>query len=400
MANAGPPNSNGSQFFITLDRCDWLDRKHTIFGKVTGDTMYNLLRLGEVETDKDDRPLNPPPKILSVEVLWNPFEDIVPRNLQKPQTKATPDTENKGSKPKGVKKLNLLSFGEEAEEEEKELASVKQKIKSSHDVLNDPRLLREETPANEMNKATRDLQLTVRDALKTKKEEPQKDLETSNIDSGDDDDDGGDEADFDARMRRRILKKRKELGDLPSKPKVKNAGRSSPDRQDRSAARSNASRVVDDDDDDDDKPRAEKLSLKKKGIGSEARAERIANADADLQLLNEVERGRQLQKQKRRRLQGREDDVLAKLEKFKSSLAAKSAPKATESADDNKELSDWKAVSLKFAPDSGKDRMSRNEDPNDYVVHDPLLEKGKEKFNRMQAKQKRREREWAGKSLT
>lgn len=47
-----------------------------------------------------------------------------------------------------------------------------------------------------------------------------------------------------------------------------------------------------------------------------------------------------------------------------------------------------------------QDRMSRNEDPSDYVVVDPLLEKGKEKFNRMQAKEKRREREWAGKSLT
>ena len=44
--------------------------------------------------------------------------------------------------------------------------------------------------------------------------------------------------------------------------------------------------------------------------------------------------------------------------------------------------------------------MSRSDDPNDYVVHDPLLGKGKEKFNRMQAKQQRREREWAGKSLT
>lgn len=44
--------------------------------------------------------------------------------------------------------------------------------------------------------------------------------------------------------------------------------------------------------------------------------------------------------------------------------------------------------------------MIRRNDPNDYVVHDPLLENGKEKFNKMQAKQKKREREWAGNSLT
>lgn len=60
---------------------------------------------------------------------------------------------------------------------------------------------------------------------------------------------------------------------------------------------------------DDDQRKPEKLSLKKKGIGSEARSERTANADADLQLLNEAERGRLLQKQKKRRLQGREDEV-------------------------------------------------------------------------------------------
>lgn len=45
------------------------------------------------------------------------------------------------------RKLNLLSFGEEAEEEEKELAAVKTKIKSSHDVLDDPRFLKEENPS-------------------------------------------------------------------------------------------------------------------------------------------------------------------------------------------------------------------------------------------------------------
>jgi peptidyl-prolyl cis-trans isomerase SDCCAG10 len=46
-----------------------------------------------------------------------------------------------------------------------------------------------------------------------------------------------------------------------------------------------------------------------------------------------------------------------------------------------------------------QDDMARNEDPNQYVVHDPLLEKGKEKFNKEQAKFKKRNREWAGKSL-
>lgn len=35
MANAGA-NDNGSQFFITLGACDWLNNKHTIFGKVCG----------------------------------------------------------------------------------------------------------------------------------------------------------------------------------------------------------------------------------------------------------------------------------------------------------------------------------------------------------------------------
>lgn len=386
-ANSNSPNTNGSQFFITLDRCDWLDRKHTIFGKVTGDSLYNLLNFGDIETDKDDRPVDSPPKILSVEVLWNPFDDVFPRAVPaKSLPPTTMETGNKDAKKKATKKLNLLSFGEEAQEEEKELAAVKTRIKSSHDVLNDPRLLKEENANDKSNpaedKARRDLQMSVRGALTSKKEELSKEPDADS--AGDSDDDEGN---FDARMRQQILKKKKELGDMPSKQKLHKES-SIPRAHEKSPPRR------------DDRPKVDKLSLKRKGIGSEVRAERMANADADLQLLNEHERERQLQKQKRRRRQGKEEDVLAKLEKVKASFFSRPASSNDESKGKRtqEDLSDWATVKLKFAPD--KDNMSRRNDPNDYVVLDPLLEKGKEKFNKMQAKLKKREKEWAGKSLT
>lgn len=60
---------------------------------------------------------------------------------------------------------------------------------------------------------------------------------------------------------------------------------------------------------EDEKPRMEKLSLKRKGIGSEAKAEQMEKGDTDLQLYNASERARQLHKLKKRRLQGNEDAV-------------------------------------------------------------------------------------------
>ncbi|NWJ09234.1 CWC27 protein, partial [Crypturellus undulatus] len=138
MANAGP-HDNGSQFFFTLGRADELNNKHTIFGKVTGDTIYNMLRLAEVEVDKEERPLSPH-KIRSSEVLFNPFDDIVPRANRRLK-KDKPEEEVKKSKSKATKNFNLLSFGEEAEEEEEEVnrvsQSMKGKSKSSHDLLKD-----------------------------------------------------------------------------------------------------------------------------------------------------------------------------------------------------------------------------------------------------------------------
>lgn len=96
MANAGK-NDNGSQFFFTLGATPELQNKHTLFGKVTGDTLYNMLKLEEGEIEDGERPVYIH-KILKTEILHNPFEDIVPRVIV-----AKKEKKEKKKKEKGVK---------------------------------------------------------------------------------------------------------------------------------------------------------------------------------------------------------------------------------------------------------------------------------------------------------
>ena len=115
-----------------------MDRKHTIFGKVVGQTFYNVQRIGDCEC-KGETPVGDPlPRILKAVVVWNPFDDIVPAAAkeEKKDVVAAP----KAKKKKQKANVGLLSFGDdeevaEDEDERREKKAKKQKIASAHDVV-------------------------------------------------------------------------------------------------------------------------------------------------------------------------------------------------------------------------------------------------------------------------
>lgn len=142
-----------SQFFFTLDKTPELDKKNTLFGRVVGDTLYNLLRIGEVQVDPEtERPLYPP-KILNIEIKQHPFEDIIPRELPEVKERLLKARAVKEVKPKAItataiKNKTLLSFQDDDDEDEDVTMSMPTKIQSSHDVLNDPSLSKKQIDPN------------------------------------------------------------------------------------------------------------------------------------------------------------------------------------------------------------------------------------------------------------
>eukprot|EP00890_Picochlorum_soloecismus_P005796 jgi/Picsp_1/6217/NSC_03571-R1_peptidyl-prolyl cis-trans isomerase h len=58
MANSGP-NTNGSQFFITCAKTEWLDGKHVVFGRVIDEGMLIVRKLEAVATGQNNKPKLP-----------------------------------------------------------------------------------------------------------------------------------------------------------------------------------------------------------------------------------------------------------------------------------------------------------------------------------------------------
>ncbi|KAG5676105.1 hypothetical protein PVAND_005959 [Polypedilum vanderplanki] len=117
-------SDNNMQFFFTLDQTPELQNTHTIFGKVTGDTVYNMIKLNESQTDANERVLYPH-KINKVKILNNPFSDIKQRYDRQKSSKEQEVNESKKKKKEGVKNFKLISFGDEAEQDEMEVESEK-----------------------------------------------------------------------------------------------------------------------------------------------------------------------------------------------------------------------------------------------------------------------------------
>lgn len=129
-----------------MDSTPELQNKHTIFGRVAGSTIYNVLALANVEISESepDRPVYPP-KLNRAEVVHNPFSDLVPRitpeeRIVQNQAKAmaaerADSLKRKNKRPK--KNVTLLSFGSEEDVSQEERS---RKPMSSHDLLEDKRL--------------------------------------------------------------------------------------------------------------------------------------------------------------------------------------------------------------------------------------------------------------------
>lgn len=335
MANAGP-NDNGSQFFFTLGAAPELQKKHTIFGKVAGNTVYNMIKLAEVDIGPDDRPSHPH-KIIKTEILFNPFDDIVPRVLPKRKGDKE-ESGKKKSKSKATKNFSLLSFGEEAEEDEEEVSAVskaiKTKGKSSHD-YEDPSL--SAVPAVETNE-------------RLKRKESDEDSE-------------------DEGVRDRIHKKLKKEPVVPEKTEPKVEQKTSRKEELRKEARELKKEMH----------RAKEKSEVKNAKESEEDSEE-SEPVAVKEFRQEREKYKILRTQQKKKGAGREEQTLAILAKFQSRLhdiqMQPAEEEKKETADENEDEDEgddlsWLGHKLEFE-DKSKKVMDANVAEDDrYEIFDP-----------------------------
>ncbi|XP_029208957.2 spliceosome-associated protein CWC27 homolog [Acropora millepora] len=369
MANAGP-NDNQSQFFFTLGATPELNGKHTIFGKVAGDTIYNMLKMEDCEVGEDDRPLFPP-KIKSTEVLHNPFDDIVPRLRKEDINKEK--TEEKRKKIKGTKNFSLLSFGEEAEEEESEVVSVNKtmKMRSSHDMLQDPKL---------------SSQPVVKNTAELGNLKEQKKSKEGASDEDSDNEISPDEEDFDPRMLDQVrskLKKRK-MGNDEKDDLDENMVKDPSTKSKQESARTEYKRLK------------KEMMETKRNRDKEGKKHSESKGESDVLAAFHAEQVTYLEKKKaaqKRKGEGRDEQTLALLSSFQAKL--EEFPEQEEDDEEGEEAEDdtgWMFHTLMCENEGKRARDAFIEDEDTFEIYDPRnpINKRRRELSKKSMQNKRR----------
>ena len=150
------------QFFITTDEAPYLNGKHVIFGTVVGPTIFNVIRInqygggggGGENEDKSHTTIidtndSSAPRIISTKVVTNPFEQtMIPKSqISIPWLQSSTDNEatssnlthnKKKKKRNGKLDTNVLSFGDDVENDTSATAVVAIKRKQHSDLTTTP----------------------------------------------------------------------------------------------------------------------------------------------------------------------------------------------------------------------------------------------------------------------
>ena len=203
MNNKNKPNTNGSQFFITLEKCEEMNKKFTIFGKVTGPTFFNAVNISNLSADEDGKPLmnnqEEIPKIINTEVVLNPFKDLKPTvDIETIQKKIEINkTEDNNTNKKKKKKLTIKNITDKAFfdlelDEEEENNNQEKNEENENDEQKENKLeVKDNLEKNEMNndkKENKDKEIKENIEKKSSKSEEEGDeSESESLSSNNDD---------------------------------------------------------------------------------------------------------------------------------------------------------------------------------------------------------------------
>lgn len=119
-------SNNVNSLFITLKPAPEFNNNYVLFGKIMGDSIYNVVKINESELESEETPMYPA-EIIDIKILIQYFDDLVESNehIAEPPKKKS----KKAKKPRVQ-----LDYALEDEED------TEFKMKSAHDLLSDTKL--------------------------------------------------------------------------------------------------------------------------------------------------------------------------------------------------------------------------------------------------------------------